>query len=354
MKPLRIVPIAEQVATHLREEVEQGILAGEMPGAKKLAARLGINHKTVDAAVMLLEKQGLLESQGSGKPRLIIRPKKPTKQSLRIAILTYEPEDSQASSIINEVRHSLGHAGHSCVLTEKSQRELKWDMTRIARMVEKTKADAWIVQAGSQEILEWFSQQSLPAIALYGRFLNIPIAAVGVLKVPAVVDSVKQLTAMGHRRIVMLSQESDRLPTPGFAQRVFLEQLESHGIQTSAYNLPNWESSPEGLQQALDSLFKLTPPTALFITDVLLLLPAYAHLLRLGIRSPEDISLICTDEQPQYEWCRPAIAHMRWDFQEIIHRIRKWANNISVGKEDKKQTFIDATFFPGGTIGPAP
>ncbi len=354
MKPLKLISIADQVAAHLREQIESGTLAGEMPGAKKLAEQLGVNHKTIDAAAALLEKQGLLKTQGAGKARLVVPPKGASKSSLRIVILTYEPEDAQESKVIIDLRHSLGHAGHACVLSDKSQRELNWDVKRIEKMVKKTKADAWIIQSGSRDILEWFAGQDIPALALYGRFLDLPIAAAGVSKVAAQTDAVTQLTSMGHRRIVMLSQASDHLPTPSLGLRMFLEQLEAQGIQTSSYNLPHWESSPKGLHQALDSLFKLTPPTALIITDPIFVFPAYTHLLSNGITAPDKVSIISSDPQPQYPWCDPEIAHMNWNLKDIVNRILKWADATARGKEDKKQTFIEATLEPGGTIGPAP
>ncbi len=355
MKPLRLISVAEQVAQHLREEIECRALVGEMPGAKKLANRLGINHKTVDAAAHLLEKQGLLKSQGAGMPRRILESSKIQRTSLCVVILTYEPEDAQGSKIIIDLRHNLNNAGHTCTLSHKSQRELGWDMKRIERMVQETKADAWIIQAGSREILEWFSQQSFPSLALFGRFLDVssPLAAVGVMKVPVITEAVRYLTAQGHRRIVMLSQKTDTLPTPGYVQKMFLEQLQVHDIQTGTYNLPDWESTPEGLRQVLDSLFQVTPPTALFITDILLLFPVYTHLLRRGITAPEKVSLICSDEQPQYQWCRPVIAHLRWNNQEIVRRIIEWADKTASGKPDHAQKFVNSELVTGGTIGPA-
>ncbi len=354
MKPLRLISTAEQVAAHLTEEITQGSLVGELPGARKLANQLGVNHKTIDAAAALLENRGLLKSQGAGKPRLIITPDETARRAMHVAILTYEPESSQGSKIIIELRHSLSNIGHTCTLSEKSQQELGWNLGKITQLVEKTKADAWIVQAGSHEILEWFSQQTFPSLALYGQFLDIPVAAVGAMKVPAVIDALDRLTAYGHSRIVMLSRETDRLPAPGYTQRNFLEQLEARGIQASAYNLPDWECTPQGLQKILDSLFQLTPPTALFITDILLLFPAYTHLLRHGVTAPQRVSLICSDEQPEYLWCRPSIAHIRWDQYKIVRRILEWADKTSRGKVDLSQVFVDAEFFAGDTIGPAP
>ncbi len=351
MKPLKLTSIAEQVATHLAEEIARGTLSGDMPGAKRLAEQLGVNHKTIDAAISLLENQGFVKSQGAGKPRLITPPKRGRAPSLRIGILIYEPEDTEFHQII-ELRHSLSNAGHSCFLADKSQKELNWDIQKIKRAINKHEADAWIIQSGSRDILEWFATQPFPSMAMHGRFIGLPMAASGASMLPAIASATDQLLDLGHKRIVMISQETDLTPTPGQMYQNFLEQLEARGVQTSSYNLPIWESSPDGLHQTLDSLFKLTPPTAIFVTDVVLFFPTCIHLLKRGIRIPEDVSIISTDPHPQFKWCQPMVSHVNWDHHALTLRILKWANHVAKGRTDMDQVFVNAEFLPNETMGP--
>ena len=353
MKPLKLTSIAEQVAAHLREEIERGTLSEEMPGAKRLAEQLGINHKTVDSASLLLEEQGFLQSQGAGKPRLITRPKGGNAPSLKIAILLYEPEDADYHVIIN-LRNSLNSAGHTCILAKGSQKELNWDLSKIKREVRKSDADAWVVLAGSREILEWFSTQSFPSIAMHGHFIGLPIASGGASLQPAMLEAVDKMIELGHRRIVMVAQKSDLTPTPGKLYKAFLQRLEDDGIPTSSYNLPIWDSNPGELYRTLDSLFQVTPPTALIITDVVIFFPVYVHLLKKGIRVPEDLSLMLFDNHPQIRWCQPKVAHTDWDDQALNRRILKWANNVASGKEDLKQIFVKGEFVENETIAPPP
>ncbi len=42
------------------------------------------------------------------------------------------------------------------------------DLRRIARFDEGTEADAWVVGAGSRELLEWFNGRMTPTFALFG------------------------------------------------------------------------------------------------------------------------------------------------------------------------------------------
>lgn len=60
MKPLQVLSPTEQVAQYLEEQILSGDLMGEMPGMKTLSVSLGVNHKTAEGAVRLLESKGLV------------------------------------------------------------------------------------------------------------------------------------------------------------------------------------------------------------------------------------------------------------------------------------------------------
>lgn len=68
---------------------------------------------------------------------------------------------------------------------------------------------------------------------------------------------------------------------------------------------------------------------------------------------PQEVSLVCTDADPTFDWCQPSVAHIRWDSRPVVRRIVRWAANVSQSKEDVRQTLTPAEFVPGGTIGPA-
>jgi DNA-binding LacI/PurR family transcriptional regulator len=78
-----------------------------------------------------------------------------------------------------------------------------------------------------------------------------------------------------------------------------------------------------------------------------------SFLVNRGIRVPQDLSLICVDNDPYFSQCQPSVSHIRWSSQPIVNRIVRWVRNISEGKEDTRQTMIKAEFIEGGTIGPA-
>jgi len=221
-------------------------------------------------------------------------------------------------------------------------------------MVEERNADAWIVVAGSRELLEWFSAQPIPCIALYGRTDGLPLARTGPDKLPAVLEATRRLITLGHRRIVAISLGSRRKPTPGNIELAFLEELAAHKIPAGDYNLPDWEETPRGFNDLLEGLFQSTQPTALMIEEVPRFIAAMQFLAKSNISVPGQVSLVCTDYHESLSWCYPEVAHMNWSITPIVRRIVRWVAAVRNGKADRKIINFPAEFVPGGSIGPVP
>ncbi len=353
MKPICLLSAAEQVAAHLRNEIHRGELRGEMPGIHQLAADLVANHKTVKAALGLLEMEGLLATQGSGRARRIAAlPGAAAVPSLRVAILNYDPPERTAC-YVTELLHGLLHAGHSAFFSKKSLTDMGMDLRRVTKHVRQTEADVWVVIRGSREVLEWFAASGKPAFALFGRRGGLTIAGARPDKVQAFIDVTRQLTGLGHRRIVLLSRRERRLPQPGASERAFLAELKSHGIAVGSYHLPDWEETIAGFHARLDSLFQSTPPTALITDEAPFFLAAMQFLMSRGLRVPRDVSLVCADGTPDFAWFRPPVSHIEWDTAPLVRSAIRWASHIARGKKNLRQILTKAAFVPGGTVGPA-
>ena len=345
--------VTEQVAQAIRDGVEQGRWRETVPGRVRLAEELGVNHKTAGAALRILDAEGILQSQGPGRERRIARKIPAAPVALRVVVLGYDQSDQKTARIL-EIIHRLRTAGHLAEFAPKTLSDLGMDLERVARFVAKTEADAWVVVAGSREILDWFSAQPVPAFALFGRMMDVNMASAAPRKGKAFMELVDSLVEFGHRRIVLLAHEDRRKPGPGNLERKFLARLEAHGIQTGSYNLPDWDDDPDGLRRKLVSLFRHSPPTALIVDDEMMFLAVVQQLARMGIVAPEGISLACTDTSPTFAWCRPQITHIAWDHTAVINRVVKWTNNLSRGKHDRRMLLTEAELLPGGTIGPVP
>ncbi len=344
--------ITDQVAEHLRAEILRGRWTGTLPGRHQLAAELSLNSKTVEAALRQLEADGLLVPQGAGRRRRI-NPKGGTSaRALRIAILPFDLEVDRKVDYVVDLHHSLIEAGHAVFYTPRSQTELRFDLVKIARTVEGTRADAWVVLAGSREVLQWFAARPEPAFAIFGQREGLPIASFGPDKAPACAAATRKLIELGHQRIVLLCRRARRLGVPSLSVAAFLDELKAGGIRPGDYNLPDWEETNAGFQRCLAALFRITPPTALLVDEAPYFVAALQFLARRGIRVPAAVSLVCTDGDPAFACCEPPIACITWDTGPLRRRIVKWASNVSRGRPDLRATHTPATFTPGGSIAP--
>ena len=353
MSMLKTLSITAQVAEHLRDGIVTGRWQGKMPGRDQLSGELGASPRTVQGALEMLEKEGLLRRQGVGRQRLITMEEAPRPTALRVRILPYE-KDTMKIDYIVDLRHQLEEAGHHAAFSVKTLQDLGMNPERIAQYVKQTPADAWVVVSGSREVLLWFASQPVPVFALFGRLKESPLAGVGPRKSVVVQEVVRRLVELGHRRIVMMSREDRRKPAPGFVERLFLEELERLGIKTGRYNLPDWGNTKEEFHVGLENLFRVSPPTALLLPYAALFVAAEKHLARRGVVAPRDISLVCLDPDPIFAWCQPEVSHICWDSGPIVKAVLRWVENISRGREDRRSVSTPAKFIEGGTIGPVP
>ncbi len=357
MQPIRLLSVVEQTVEHLRKGLHAGRWGGRLPGVVRLAAECDVSAGVVRAALLQLESEGLLSSQGLGRSRIIAsRPLNTDPlRPLRVGFLMHDApsgEQSQTAQILLQIQHDLEAAGNTVFFSRKSQVELGYDVSRITRYVRENPADAWLVVAGSRELLQWFASQPVPAIALYGRTDGVQIARTGPDKVAAYIAATRALIELGHRRIVLITRRPRRKPTPGNAECAFLQELAKHGIAMGDFNLPEWEETPKGFSTLLETLFRLTPPTALIIEESPRLVAAMLFLLERGIKVPEQVSLVSAEYDNTIEWCHPAFAHMRGNSLPIVRRIVRWVTAAQRGNADCTTINFPAKFIPGGTIGP--
>jgi DNA-binding LacI/PurR family transcriptional regulator len=353
MSSWRLRSAPEQVADFLRSELAQRRWSRAMPGVHRLAAELGVNRKTADAALRLLEMDGVLQPQGAGKRRIINVPDDSSRSSLRVAILVGDSESRKMDYMV-ELRHQLREAGHAVFHPLLHKTNLQMNVEHVSRVVNRNVADAWVVTACSREVLEWFSTRATPTFALFGRMRQVRIAGAGPDKVSAISEVTRKLAKLGHRRIVLMVRSRRRLPQPGTVEQAFLDELAAQGLLASDYNLPDWKETVDGFHACLDSLFRTTPPTALIVDEAPLFAAAQQFLARRRLRVPEEVSIVCTDADSSFSWFRPQVTHIRWDSGPLVKRMIRWVSNVSIGKPDLRQLHVPADLVVGGTIGPCP
>jgi len=345
---LKTKSVTEQVAAHLREGLQQGRWKGLMPGHSRLAAEFDVNARTIARAMSLLEKEGLLKSQGPGRRRRILAVSTKTRQ-LAVGMVLYNSDDRDRSYVL-ELKNRVQSKGYDFHYAPKTLTELKHDPQRVKQMMEAHPAKVWIIQAGSRPLLEALSKSSTPTLALFGMMWELPIAGVGVDMTQAIREIMQRLFALGHHRIVTLSRQERRKAKRDRVRKIFVEELRSQGISVGSYNEPDWEETPEGLHRCLKELFQVSPPTAILVQDWVLL-PGIMNFLS-HQRGPalRKVALIYLDYHSCFDWCTPVIPHIQWEPSAVIGRVVRWIDGVAKGKGSQRQDMIPVKFVGGEVL----
>ncbi|MCX6854674.1 MAG: substrate-binding domain-containing protein [Verrucomicrobia bacterium] len=357
MKPLHRQTLVERTAEHLREGFRMERWSGKVPGVRTLSTDLGVSRDTIRGSLRLLEQEGFLKACGSGKNRVIQpgRKKKAHRPNLRVGLMRFSSlskQNSYSQELLLSIKHGVEDAGHALITCTKSIEELGNDVSRMKRTIQDVNADAWIVYSGTREVFDVVTTMEVPVLALGGRSQDLPIACSRTDLAQAMSDAVDVLVERGHRRIVMLSQTLWRKPALNPPIQAFLKRLENHGLKPDLpFNVPDWNESPEGLQNVLRALFFATPPTALLLCEPMQAAPTLVFLAERGLRVPQDVSVVNLLPDPSLAWCRPELAHFDWPLVPHIHRAVRWVEAVALGKADTKTITFPAKFMPAGTIG---
>ncbi len=358
MKPLRRLSVIEQTAAHLREGLRTGRWGEKLPGVARLAVECDVSKLSLRGALRILETEGLLAPDGyNGRTILKDGERARSRRTMRVCVFLHDPlveENAEMQRTLLKLQAAIVAAGHECFFSAKCQTGLKHDVRRIARFVKATPADAWVIVAGSKEVLTWFAAQSVPSLAVGGRNVGVPIATASSSFAPGVAAAARMLAELGHRRIVLVCPEPWRKPEPGLIVQGFNAELTAHGIVPGEYNVPDWEETPEGLQALLEGLFRVTPPTALLVLEPTHAGAILGFLGQREIRTGRDVSLVCMVDDPAFHWRRPRLAHFETTNDPLIRRIVRWVQAAARGQEDRERWTMPVDFVPGGTIKPPP
>ena len=357
MNTVRRQTLAETTARHIQEGMNAGRWVQKLPGVERLSAECGVSRKTLRTALRLLEAEGLLQPGGNGRSRTATgSPEGISNRPVRIGILLRDRlahEDSDQQVLFHDLQHALQSAGFECFFANKSQNDFHDSLPRIQKELAASRADGWVVVSGTRELLVWGLTSRVPFMAIGGHSRDLPIASTGADSAPAYAEAVDHLMALGHRRIVLLTPHQFRVPVELNFVKKYKAHLALRGIEPTPYHVPEWQETPEGLENLLASLFKVTPPTAILTLKAKWAIGALAFFARRNLHVPEDISLVSRSCDSEIAWHLPPLAHFASNQDLMVRRIVQWAASVSAGKPDRKAVPIPVTFLPAGSTGPA-
>lgn len=347
--------VVQQVAEALREGIRRGRLQQELPGVLRLASEFDVAKATMRAALRIVEAEGLVAKKGQRGARVVVHgqaSRSTHSRTLRVCMLLDRPMEEQRASereTLLKIQLGIEASGYTCFFAPKSQAELGYNTARIARFAREADADAWIVLKGRSAVLQWFAGQKLPALALDSDETTSLAHASRNLK-GMLMDAMLRLTQFGHRRITFLLNESFQMPHSTISKEILARFAALQIPSSAAYNTPVWTETEDGLHQVLDALFRVTPPTALFVQDMRILLPTLSFMAARGIRVPGQVSLIAGFCDGEIEWTSSSPAHYRTDTEALRLHVIRWVQSVANGSPSTESYSAPIVFIPGSSL----
>jgi LacI family transcriptional regulator len=223
------------------------------------------------------------------------------KRSPTIGVLVPELANPFFIALVDAVQRSIDERGHFCVVAQ-SYRKRELEEQAVRRLLQLRVAGLLVVPLGEGlPLSKELRAATLPTVAMarrtrVGDFVTVDDEAGGAL-------AASHLLELGHERLACVLL--DELQNPALKDRLrgFTARATAGGVvltQDAVIRTPSLALGA-GRQAAARFLALRNRPSAVFVMADLLALGFIQGLLELGVRVPEDVSVIGYDDIPYAE-----------------------------------------------------
>lgn len=169
----------------------------------------------------------------------------------------------------------------------------------------------------------------------------------------AIADAVARLTALGHRRIAYVNGP-EHFAYCHHRRDGYLDGVAAVGLAPDPALLVDGIHNTDEATRATHRLLCLPePPTAIVYATDTLAIGAYHAARELGLELGRDLSVIGYDGLPESAAVLPTLTSYAVDFRGAGETLADYLiRRIDGDAPDALRTLVDATFRPGGSIGP--
>lgn len=258
-----------------------------------------------------------------------------TNRTRMIGIVIPELNNIFFAEIITELEDVLRGQGYAAMICD-----CRTDEKREAEAVEflkRRRVDGMIVipTGKSGAFLQNVMKTGKPIVMIDRRIRSVHCDTVLVDNQGAAEDAIRRLIAAGHRRIGMIAGEQE-VYTAEERFRGYVRALEQAGIAAAESLVVRGDYTIRGGSRGIQELTRKNPDmTAVFISNYEMTLGAMIELNELGIRIPEEMSVIGFDNMEFARACIPKLSIVTQPTKELGRRA---AELMLKRLEEKEQT----------------
>ena len=285
-----------------------------------VAARAGVSQPTASlvlsqhprARVAAATRQRVIDAAAElgYKPNVVAR-SLARRRSFALGVIVPDVRNPFVADVVMGAERVAAEAGYAVLLCDQSARTVIQHLETLrARQIDGVLLDA-------------IGAASLPTDALTGvnvvlidepseRWPGIATDAIAAGRLAA-----DHLLALGHRELAFIGPASD-VHAFRMRERGFVMRLREAGIQLTSPRLRRASATVAGGRDAMRQLLVTGPrPTALFCANDLMAIGAMKQCLTVGLRLPEDISLVGCDDIELARFVTPELSTVSIPAREL-------------------------------------
>jgi len=362
MEILLELPKRDSIINRVASVLESAILREEwrqkLPGERRLCAQLHVSRTSLERALNIIERRGLIRSQ----PRVghLIRKvhTQATRQNLTtIHILLRTPYENLSDweqLQYKKVEQILSRAGFWLQFHAIALMQGKSLPKRLADLVKNEPAACWVLSSVSRQTQQWFSDHGIPTLVTGHCYPNIQLPSIDVDRKAICRHAVTMLLRLGHRFIILLMSRQK------FAGEMYGEQGFREGFASAAplnARCEVWYHNVEA--DSVRSIIRKhwsRPgyPTAIIVLQTHCAITVASTLMELGVHLAKDVSLICQESDETLRWFTPPITHYMITHAVFAQRIARMLMRLTKTGAIEPSALILPRLVMGGSVGPAP
>jgi DNA-binding LacI/PurR family transcriptional regulator len=346
--------LAVDVAICLRERIHRGDWARYLPGEMSLAKELQVGRNTVRAALVILEKEGLIHTVMGRKRELIGQVKRVEASLKKVAvILMPAPWHTLAPSTLlwmDALRSRLNGAGWQLNMLVDTTAFRRSPTPALESLVMRYPLAVWILFRSTAAMQRWFERRRVNTVVAGSCHAGIKLPQVDTDFRATSRHAAARLVGLGHRQIAILAPEisfaGDDECLTGFRE----------GAGQAALRVHRCNDTKASVIKALRVI--LTDPmcpSALFAFQADHAATALTYFSQKGVSIPSQISLISRDHEPFLTHLVPEPARYERKPEAFAKKLAQIVTALGDGVPPKKpHQLLMPTFMRGETLGRPP
>lgn len=349
------VTITEQAVAALSSGIASQAWVSFLPAERRLAEQLQVSRPTLRLALAQLAREGILKIQ-QGRATKILGVPKTQFRSARVQTVAFaimRPVTSLTGvSILRECQAAVQSAGYICEIHDRPYAHSKKQLDLLRDLIARRTEVIWISVSADPAQQRIFEEMGARAIILGCAGEGVSLPSVDVDYGAIAGHAAKTFWRLGHRRVHAILPQHP-LAGDRIAERAITAISQNPVFAQMRWTTSRVDETPESICRALARRFAAAaPPTAIYTTYGRHALTTLTYLSRIGRRVPEDVSILCRDDEEALQHVVPPIAAYKSNHQLEIRKIVRAVKMLAGSRaRQPKSLFFIPKFEARGTMG---